>query len=91
MAPVTEDALDRLRRRYEELGEVIDELTDTLARSSSATERVLEPELIRAERTCICGRAPQEPKRRELIIVRMAQDQDLSFGIAKADPRNSKR
>jgi hypothetical protein len=50
MAPVTEDALDRLRRRYEELGEVIEELTDTLARSSSATERVLEPELIRARK-----------------------------------------
>jgi hypothetical protein len=50
MAPITTDALDRLRRRYEELGEVIDELTDTIARSSSATESVLEPELIRARK-----------------------------------------
>lgn len=47
---VTKEEIDRLRRRYKELGEVIDELTDTLARSSSATEQVLEPELIRARK-----------------------------------------
>jgi len=50
MAIATKEQLDRLRRRYEELGEVIEELTDTLARSSTATERVLEPELIRARK-----------------------------------------
>ncbi|MBZ9655615.1 hypothetical protein [Phyllobacterium lublinensis] len=50
MVIVTKDELDRLRRRYDELGEVIEELTDTLARSSTATERVLEPELIRARK-----------------------------------------
>ncbi len=47
---VTKEEIDRLRRRYKELGEVIDELTDTLARSSSATEQVLEPELIKARK-----------------------------------------
>ena len=50
MAPVTKEELDRLRRRYKELGEVIEELTDTLAHSSSATEQVLEPELIKARK-----------------------------------------
>ena len=50
MAIATKEALDRLRRRYDELGEVIEELTDTLARSSTATESVLEPELIRARK-----------------------------------------
>ncbi len=50
MVIVTKEELDRLRRRYEELGEVIEELTDTLARSSTATERVLEPELIKARK-----------------------------------------
>ncbi|MRG57372.1 hypothetical protein GF108_17495 [Phyllobacterium sp. SYP-B3895] len=50
MVIATKEELDRLRRRYEELGEVIEELTDTLARSSTATERVLEPELIRARK-----------------------------------------
>ena len=66
---VTKEEIDRLRRRYKELGEVIDELTDTLARSSSATEQVLEPELIRARKELVvCGRAPQEPERREFIV-----------------------
>lgn len=51
MAPtVTKEELDRLRKRYKELGGVIDDLTDTLGRASSATERVLEPELIRARK-----------------------------------------
>jgi archaellum component FlaC len=47
---VTKEELDRLRKRYKELGSVIDELTDTLGRASSATERVLEPELIKARK-----------------------------------------
>ena len=50
MAPVMKEELDRLRRRYKELGEVIDDLTDTLGHASSATESVLEPELIRARK-----------------------------------------
>ncbi|MEK1850598.1 MAG: hypothetical protein AAAC48_01630 [Phyllobacterium sp.] len=50
MAPVTKEELDRLRRRYQELGEVIEDLTDTLGHASSASERVLEPELIRARK-----------------------------------------
>jgi hypothetical protein len=50
MAPVTKEELDRLRRRYNELGEVIEDLTDTLGHASSATESVLEPELIRARK-----------------------------------------
>ena len=47
---MTKEAMDRLRRRYEELGEVIEELTDALAHSSTAGESVLEPELIRARK-----------------------------------------
>ncbi|MHC1549295.1 hypothetical protein [Phyllobacterium sp. K27] len=50
---VTKEELDRLRKRYKELGDVIDDLTDTLARSSSATERVLEPELMRARKELV--------------------------------------
>ena len=69
MAPVMKEELDRLRRRYKELGEVIDDLTDTLGHASSATESVLEPELIRARKELvISGRAAKEPERRDLII-----------------------
>jgi hypothetical protein len=50
MAPVTKEELDRLRRRHKELGEVIEELTETLGHASSATESVLEPGLIRARK-----------------------------------------
>ena len=41
MAPITTDALDRLRRRYEELGEVIDELA-TLAGTGEAVRAITE-------------------------------------------------
>jgi hypothetical protein len=50
---VTKEELDRLRKRYKELGDVIDELTDTLGRASTATERVLEPELMKARKELV--------------------------------------
>ena len=42
--------LDKLRKRHSDLGEAIDELMDSISRSSSTTEAVLTAELTKARR-----------------------------------------